>query len=307
MTQVKTMNTLVKGLQVAAAVSIAVLAANPAYAALIKVIDAGTKIYSPDGQWDINRKEPVETYDSVLWYEDSTDKFAPPQEGNVVISDSLPSDISDGASDGPFLQIFGEQWDLELPDDVWINTPNDWWGPRVNQIPKGTRINSYYMFIDAYHVSADGSPIELSGREFWNLPPEDKEGIERRWVNGFGTFVFEEDILGLIGHRKLQFATDDIFARPGITYEETPGWSGMEGTANKKKDLATIEGNEDCNACVLKLNFSTRDSADTIRVITKSTNYADVPEPLTILGSGAALGFIPLLKRASSKKKKKAE
>jgi len=275
----------VRGLQVAT-VGASVLVANPSDAALIKVIDAGTKVYpsfAESGEFNINRLDPLESYDSVVWYEDNTDQFAPPQEGNVIISDSFPSDLREGANDSPLLQILGEQWDLDLPVDVGINTPNDWRGALAGKIPQGTRINSYYIFLD-------GLPINVTN------PNIGAWGNSRR-LNGFATIVFEEDILGLIGGRQLLVDTNDILGKTGVQYEPRIGFAGLEPGAG---DIAMIEGNDQCNACVLTFNFRTHDTMDAIRVITKSTSV-EVPEPITILGSGMALGFGLLFRRMKLK------
>ncbi|MEQ9485776.1 PEP-CTERM sorting domain-containing protein [Coleofasciculus sp. F4-SAH-05] len=65
--------------------------------------------------------------------------------------------------------------------------------------------------------------------------------------------------------------------------------------------MATITGDR---GNILDVHFTNRSSIDPLRVITVAT---PVPEPLTILGTGTALGIAPLLKRAYSKKQNKKQ
>jgi len=225
MTPAKTMNPLVKGLQIAT-VSVAVLAAHPADAAII----GGT------GQLEI-----VDTPGWELGY--------------------FPRTTS--------IQAFEEEQNVVLPRDIQISDPTNW--DRLfdlDVIKEGTRVSSHFVYF--------ANPTR--GR-----------------LGASATITFDGSILGLMGDPALFLPTLDIFAPNAIRDRFT----GTLDEPPLTRDVATITGDK---GNVLEVFLSTTSGTDGLRVITQ---VPAAPEPLTILGTGTALGFAPLLKRAYSKKQKK--
>lgn len=225
MIQTKIINTLVKGLPLAA-LSATVLAAHSADAAII-----GTT-----GQ--------IEILDTPGW-----------------LLDKLPSSMS--------LQAFDEKQNVVLPRDVQISDPTNWDKLfDLDVIPQGTRVSSHFIYLNN---------------------PRNAGRIEAR-----ATVTFDGPILGLMGDPALFLPTFDIFF-PDAPPESFRGTLDEFGT----RDSATIRGDR---GNVLELYFTNHSVTDPLRVITQAPA---APEPLTLLGTGTALGIAPLLQRAYSKKKKK--
>ncbi|MEQ8541375.1 MAG: PEP-CTERM sorting domain-containing protein [Coleofasciculus sp. D1-CHI-01] len=250
MTQVKTMNTLVKGLQLAA-VSAIILAASPSYGAIIGgTSTVTTRGGSFVGTFDFKKLDPAP---SVL-------------EANNTETESQT------------IQGFDEKQNFILDQDFFVtdgfNEPN-----RSNStvlIPTGTLVSSHFLFVD-------------------------KPGQQRHiWS---GEVTFDQEIIGVIASRGAY--TNDavstrLFGLETTSYNLSSG-RGLDtsGKYPELNDIVSFDGN------VLSFTISAAArTLDPLRVITHGSQVKSVPEPLTLLGTGTALGFIPLLKRTYAKKHK---
>lgn len=131
----------------------------------------------------------------------------------------------------------------------------------------------------------------VSSYLFYFNPPG---GDEPRF-NWLGQITFDAPVLGIIGGYR-------------VYWPRTTRYVGLENTnyeiasaIDPRDDVVSFENN------VLTFNVSSKSGLEPFRVITSGNpTIATVPEPLTILGSGVALGFVPLLKRAYSRKREKS-
>ena len=232
MTQTKIINTLIKGLPLAA-LSATVLAAHPSDAAIIGI------------------KGQVEITDTPFWLLDNY--YATPREKHLL--------------------AFDEEQNVVLPRDVEISDPTNWDKlSGLDTIKQVTRVNSHFIYL-------------------WNPTPSEGR------IEASATITFDTPIIGLMGDRRLIVPTNDIF------FPDDRGVSRI-GTLDEPslpRDIATITGDR---GNVLEVSFTTHSAMDPIRVITQ---VPTAPEPLTILGTGTAIGFAPLLQRAYSKKKNKGK
>jgi hypothetical protein len=253
MTQVKTMNTLVKGLQVAAAVSIAVLAANPAYAAIV-------------GGWSTvsTRVGPVGTLD-------------------INLLDTPPSRIKLNTIESQQILAFNEKQNVTLSENVLTSDGfNTSTGVQDILIPAGTFVSSHFLFADPPVLP--GEPLWKS-RHFWE-----------------GEITFDNEIIGIVAQRGSIPKSSTLLGLEDVDYSGLSR-SGLDKIApSNVVDIVSFEGN------TLSFRISTAHlGLDPMRVITYANQATPVPEPLTLLGTSTALGFIPLLKRAYSKKQKKTK
>lgn len=191
-------------------------------------------------------------------------------KGQVEIVDT-PVWLLDKTPKSFSLQAFDEEQNVVLPQDVQISDPTNW--DRLSDldvIPKGTRVSSHFIYF--------ANPIR-----------------ERRGARA--TITFDGPILGLIGDPAIAKPTFEIFfPNPNALRND------IGGTLDRFPDggdLGIITGDR---GNVLDVYLTTHVGREGLRVITQAPA---APEPLTILGTGTALGFAPLLKRAYSKKKNK--
>ena len=180
---------------------------------------------------------------------------------------------------------FDEEQNVVLPRDIQISIPNYWDNlSDLDVISQGTRVSSHFLYFR--------NPVPWEGRN------------EVR-----ATITFNQPIIGFMGDQALIHPTNDIFFPNALdkykTIDPGPGvWRPTNGTlerlgGNLPADTVTITGDR---SNVLQVHFTSRSAMDSLRVITQAPA---VPEPLTILGTGTALGLAPLLKRAHSKKQHK--
>ncbi len=167
---------------------------------------------------------------------------------------------------------FDEAQNVVLNQDIQISDPTNW--DRLSDldvIRKGTRVSSHFIF--------------------WKNPTPN-QGLRQAQA----TVTFDKPIIGLMGDARLVLPTNSLFFPndPGLIRFNT----GLDEPP-LPRDLATIVGNK---SNILELDFKTYSGIDPLRVITLAT---PVPEPLTLLGTGTALGIAPLLKKAYSRKQKK--
>jgi len=173
---------------------------------------------------------------------------------------------------------FDEEQNVSLPRDIEISDPTNWDKLfDLDVIPQGTRVNSHFIYFRHSQRNSQQKRLRLTAR---------------------ATLEFSGSILGFMGDPALINPTNDLFAPNSIT-----SLSGLgtldEVIASNPRDMATITGSR---GNILEIDFTNHSSIDPLRVITAAT---PVPEPLTLLGTGTALGIAPLLKRAYSKKQNK--
>jgi len=246
MTQVKTMNTLVKGLQLAA-VSAIVLAASPSYGAIIGgTSTVTTRGGSFVGTFDFEKLDPA------------------------------PSVIDSNQFESLSMQGFDEKQNVTLDQDFFVS---DGWNEqnRSNSevlIPTGTLVSSHFIFADT----------PTHSRRIWS-----------------GEITFDQNIIGIIARRG-SFTSDASSTRLfGLetTRYNLHGGRGLESGGDRfpaLKDIVSFDGN------VLSFTISAGGSTiDPLRVITHGSQVTSVPEPLTILGSGVALGFGVLFRKIKRK------
>ena len=239
MTQIKIMNLLIRGLQVAV-FSSAILAAHSSYAAIIGGIATGGSI-----------KVPATTAD-------------------IPIIDPPPSVIGNDVIESSNVQAFNEKQNLVLSQDilVWSVFDTSTSTPDV-LIPFGSVINSHFVFLD---------PVPVT---------------KTRW---YGEIEFDQEIIGIIPDDRGEFGLRNTNRLLGL--EET-SYQLAARRLDGGQDFASFDRN------VLSFDMTTGMGMDPIRVITYAKSAPAAPEPLTLLGTGTALGIAPLLQRAYSKKKKK--
>lgn len=242
MTQVKTMNTLVKGLQLAA-VSAIVLAASPSYGAIIGgTSTVTTRGGSFVGTFDFEKLDPA------------------------------PSVIDSNQFESLSMQGFDEKQNVTLDQDFFVS---DGWNEqnRSNSevlIPTGTLVSSHFIFADTPTPS----------RRIWS-----------------GEITFDQNIIGIIARRNSFTTTTDLLGLETTRYNLNG--RGLESGGDRfpaLKDIVSFDGN------VLSFTISAGGSTiDPLRVITHGSQVTSVPEPLTILGSGVALGFGVLFRKIKRK------
>ena len=167
---------------------------------------------------------------------------------------------------------FDEVQNVVLSRDIQISDPTNWDKlSDLDVIKKGTRVSSHFIY-------------------FWNPTPSQGR-IEAR-----ATITFDRPIIGLMGDRRLIVPTNDLF------FPNDRGVSNI-GTLDEPplpRDVVTITGDK---GNVLEIYFTNHSEMDSLRVITQEPV---ITEPLTFLGAGAALEFMPFWQRKYSKKPKKA-
>jgi len=201
--------------------------------------------------------------------------------GEVVeleILDPPPSRVELNAINSLNVLGFNEKQNVILPQDVLADDGFDFskesTSPNV-LIPTGTLVSSHFIFFD---------------------PPTANRRV--RWS---GQVTFEQDILGIVVRRNAHRNTNGILGLEDTSYNL--GGLGLDIVLafDRLEDIVSFEDN------VLSFSITTGPTGlDPVRVITAASPVTPaVPEPLTILGTGTALGFIPLLKKAASGKQKK--
>jgi hypothetical protein len=168
---------------------------------------------------------------------------------------------------------FDEEQNVSLPRNIEISDPTNWDKLfDLDVIPQGTRVSSHFIYFQH---------------------PQRGQRLNAR-----ATIEFSGSILGFMGDPALINPTNDLFAPNAIT--SLSRFGTLDEIINgSPRDMATITGNR---GNILEVDFTNQSSIDPMRVITVTT---PVPEPLTLLGTGTALGIAPLLKRAYSKKQNK--
>jgi hypothetical protein len=253
----------------------------PAEALVIK--DAGSKVYDSVANIGYGLGSPLSQYTGLIWHEDDTDSIPVPTGDNIIVNNKVPSTVQQGANMNPRLQMFVEQSNRELTNDLQTNDPKNMPTLLPKAIAKGTKYNSYYLFLDGIGLASNNSNFSPWGNSYR--------------VNAFATIIFEESIFGIIGNKFLLKDTNQILGNSNIQYESRTGFAGLESN-----DTVVIEDNGTCIACVLKINFLTHDTMDPVRIITAPISQAEpVPEPMTILGSLVALCFGSIFKKHNQK------
>ncbi|ACK68569.1 hypothetical protein PCC7424_0099 [Gloeothece citriformis PCC 7424] len=180
-------------------------------------------------------------------------------EGDIQLLESPESVLNQESSE---LQIFVEKQNFILPQDIWTNVPvtidvplrwrgwfSQWMYRETNPIPRGTRVNSYYIYLN---------PVKIE-----NVPRK-----ELPVITATGTVTFSKPILGVIGWGEHLIETNPIFGLEGVEYSrvgnrlDAPNYWDM--TKSDKAIIMDTEGK------VLQIDFLSADGVDPIRVITKS-------------------------------------
>jgi len=200
---------------------------------------------------------------------------------NITIFDTPPSYVAAQNFEGDSVYTFNEKQNLRLNQEIrlWDGyIPSDFEGgvgrqptPPNLTISSGAIISSHFIFVDPPGTSLAGS----------------------KWD---GTITFDSDIIGIIPTIRTVNgldATHALFAPEGTQFGRL-GYNGLDNI------IDTISFSEN----TLTFSLWTADGMDPFRVITHGNQVANVPEPITLLGTGTALGFVPLLKKAYSRKKK---
>jgi hypothetical protein len=195
---------------------------------------------------------------------------------DIVKLDPPPTLVANNAIESQNLLAFNERQNIILSQDVWLYSVFDTsvsdqiYDLSISDpdifVPTGTRVSSHFIFLD---------PVPV---------------IQTSWR---GEVTFDQKILGIIADERGEFGfieTNELFGLENTAYSLRG--RRLDGT----QDLVSFEKN------VLSFDVTTVQGMDPIRVITLAT---PVPEPLTILGTGTALGIAPLLKKAHSRKQKK--
>jgi hypothetical protein len=201
--------------------------------------------------------------------------------GEVVdleILDPPPSRVEFNAIESLNVLAFNEKQNVILPKDVLADDGFDFskdsTSPNV-LIPTGTLVSSHFIFFN---------------------PPTANRRI--RWS---GQVTFDQDILGIVVRRNAHKDTTGILGLEDTTYNLRGRGLDLVTNFDFLEDIVSFEDN------VLSFSITTSNTGiDPMRVITAASPATQaVPEPLTILGTGTALGFIPLLKKAASGRQKK--
>ena len=249
MTQTKIINTLVKGLSLAA-LSATVLAAHPADAAIIRSNVEGGYVNQPPGNLELKIIEPP-PQGIILGNFDNFDG------GNLTV-DPNPNAAVD---------LFGiiEKSSIVLPQSIEVWDRFDQQTPSHFNvtIPQDTLVSSYLFYVQP--PGGDNPKFEWSGQ-----------------------IQFDAPILGIVsGYSNGRYQpTTQLVGLDNTNYQISAGLDRKQG------DVVTFEDN------LLTFFIEARSGTEPFRVITSgSPVVASVPEPLTILGSGIALGFGMLFRR----------
>lgn len=167
---------------------------------------------------------------------------------------------------------FNELQDVKLTRDIGIqespdNIQNLWDNLNLTKfLEKGMRISSHLLYL-AKNTSTTGR------------------------INLEANVSFNSRIVGFLGDPLFINPLNDLFA-PNATRTLGSG-NTLEGAGGRlSPDLVTL-----LSPNSIRLNFSQNSGLDPLRVFT----VEEVPEPLTILGTGLALGMGMILKRKSLK------
>jgi len=184
----------------------------------------------------------------------------PPPEGIILgnLDNFEDGNYTVDPNPNPAVDLFGiiEQQSVVLPQsiDAW-----DQFGRQTSDfnvtIPQGTLVSSYLFYV--------------------NPPGGDEPTFE--WS---GQLQFDAPVLGIISgfsNRRYEPSTQ-LVGLENTTYRISAG-------LDRHQEVVTLEDN------VLNFYISARSGTEPFRVITSGTPTVPVPEPLTILGSGMALGF----------------
>jgi hypothetical protein len=193
---------------------------------------------------------------------------------DVKVLNSPPPIVYNGLSESQSVQAFQEKQNVIISENINVKTGFGV-GTQSVLVPVGTLVSSDFVFFD----SPGSGGVN---RHFWE-----------------GEITFDQEILGIIANRNSFTPTTTLLGLEDVTYNfDGRGLDFNKGTG-PFADSVTFNGK------VLSFSISTA-VIDPIRVITAGSPATQaVPEPLTILGTGTALGFIPLLKKAASGKQKK--
>jgi hypothetical protein len=171
-----------------------------------------------------------------------------------------------------YLLAFNEEQNVKLTRDIGIqespdNIQNLWDNLNLTKfLKKGMTISSHLIYL--------AKLPQTPGR-----------------INLEANVSFDGRIVGFLGDFRLFHPINDLFA-PGALNTGPTGQS-LEGVGGfLTPDIVTL-----LNPNSIRLNFSQHSGIDPLRVFT----VEEVPEPLTILGTGLALGMGMILKRKSLK------
>jgi hypothetical protein len=171
------------------------------------------------------------------------------------------------------------------PNSKYSIICNDWDNTSVDKkivtdwLHKGMTVSSHFLYIS--------KPLTFAGRLY--LEAE---------------VFFDSKVVGFIGDPSLNVPLNDLFA-PGAVNNNKPGGT-LEGVGTDKRrpsippDIVTLTGSNS-----IRLNLTVNSGWEGLRVFTVKNvpplKVEEVPEPLTILGTGLALGMGMILKRKSLK------
>ncbi len=197
---------------------------------------------------------------------------------DLKILDPPPSRVELNAIDSLNVLGFNEKQNVILSQDVLADDGFDFskesTSPNV-PIPAGTLVSSHFVFFD---------PPTANGRVRWS-----------------GQVTFDQEIIGIVARRNAHRNTNGILGLEDTSYNL--GGLGLDivPAFDFLEDIVSFEDN------VLSFSITAGSTGlDPVRVITAASPATPaVPEPLTIFGTGTALGFIPLLKRYTSGKENK--
>ncbi len=171
--------------------------------------------------------------------------------GEAIIIDP-PENVR--GEQAPVLQIFEEQQNFVLPEDVPINDTADW-DLQAGVIPAGTQLSSYYVYLEPEFVDAD------------------------TFFNAEATVIFDQPILGVIGGSTELLETNDILGLDSVTYPDV-GQFGPRGMDNNNpdgtRDSADFEGN------TVTLDVTARDGIDMVRVLVAVEGEIDNNPPTAL-------------------------
>ncbi|MEQ8958437.1 MAG: PEP-CTERM sorting domain-containing protein [Coleofasciculus sp. C2-GNP5-27] len=187
--------------------------------------------------------------------------------GEVVeleILDPPPSRVELNAINSLNVLGFNEKQNVILPQDILADDRFDLskesTSPNDVLIPTGTLVSSHFIFFD---------------------PPTANRRV--RWS---GQVTFDQEIIGIVARRNAHRDTNGILGLEDTSYNL--GGLGLDIVpVDRLEDIVSFEDN------VLSFSITTGSTGlDPVRVITAASPVTPaVPEPLTILGSGIALGF----------------
>ena len=184
--------------------------------------------------------------------------------GNVTVLDPPPSLIEEDGFESLNVLAFNEKQSHILSQDIIAY--EEFFGSEgpIGEviIPAETRLSSHFVFVD---------------------PPEPQTAGPRRYVWS-GQITFDEEIKGIIGRGFSQ--TDKLLGLEDTSYRMGGGNGLDQRTAENFRDVVSFNKN------ILSFRITAVPyGMDSVRVITGKNSTPPAPEPLTILGSGVALGF----------------